>query len=110
MIIGADPRIKPYVEQPADGSVICGGDIDTCYSSDNTSSYLARCTGKAIRKVFNHHGLAVELVDGRSWSHGEMRPGPTPRRLYRGKLPVPRRVCRLLPGLLTLPHGTAGDQ
>lgn len=65
-IIGVDERIEPYAEQTADGYVIYGGDINTLYSGDYTSSYLARSTGKAMRKIFDHYGLVVEPVDDRA--------------------------------------------
>jgi hypothetical protein len=65
-IIGIDERIEPYVEQTPEGYVIYGGDIDTMYSGDYTRSYLARSTGKAMRKVFDHYKLGVEPVDDRA--------------------------------------------
>ena len=65
-IIGLDRRIEPYAEQTAEGTVIYGGDIGTMYSGDYTSSYLARTTGKAMRKVFDHYRLAVAPVADRA--------------------------------------------
>ena len=64
-IIGVDPRIEPYIAQTPAGTVIYGGDINTMYSGDYTRSYLARTTGKAMRKVFDHYDLSVEPVDDR---------------------------------------------
>ena len=66
-IIGIDPRVEPYVaEATAHGTVIHGGDINSMYSGDYTSSYLARTTGRAMRKVFDHYGFATEPVDDRA--------------------------------------------
>lgn len=65
-ILGVDDRIDPYVEQTPDGYVIYGGDIDSTYSGDYTSSFLARTTGQAMRKVFEAYELGVEPVSDRS--------------------------------------------
>lgn len=65
-VIGFDTRIEPYLEQTAEGPVIYGGDIGSMYSGDYTSSYLARTTGKAMRKVFEEFGFAAEPVDDRA--------------------------------------------
>ena len=65
-VIGFDTRIEPYLEQTAEGPVIYGGDIGNMYSGDYTSSYLARTTGKAMRKVFEEFGFAAEPVDDRA--------------------------------------------
>ena len=65
-VIGFDTRIEPYLEQTAEGPVIYGGDIGSMYSGDYTSSYLARTTGKAMRKVFEAFGFAAEPVDDRA--------------------------------------------
>jgi hypothetical protein len=65
-IIGVDQRVEPHIEETADVTIIHGGDIETMYSGDYTSNYLARTTGQAMRKVFDHYGFAVELVDDRA--------------------------------------------
>lgn len=64
-IVGVDQRIEPYEQLTADGYVIYGGDIGAMFSGDYTSSYLARSTGRAMRKIFDHFGLAVEPVSDR---------------------------------------------
>lgn len=64
-IVGIDDRIEPYVEQTPSGPVVYGGAINTMYSGDYTSSYLARARSRAIRKVFDAYGLPVEPVRDR---------------------------------------------
>ena len=62
-IIGIDTRIEPHVEEEgANGTVIHGGDITSAYSGDYTQSYLARTTGQAMRKVFEHYEFSVNPV------------------------------------------------
>jgi hypothetical protein len=62
-IIGIDQRIEPHiVEETAEGAVIHGGDITAMYSGDYTQSFLARTTGTAMRKVFEHFALDVTPV------------------------------------------------
>jgi hypothetical protein len=65
-IVGVDRRVEPYEQLTADGYVVYGGDIGELYSGDYTSSYLARSTSRAMRKVFDHFGLAVEPVADRA--------------------------------------------
>lgn len=65
-IIGIDSRIEPYPQQTPAGIIVYGGDITTMFSGDYTSSYLARTTGKAMRKVFDHYQLDVEPVGDRA--------------------------------------------
>lgn len=65
-IIGVDQRVEPHVEESADVTVVHGGDITRAYSGDYTQSYLARTTGQAMRKVFEHYELAVEPVGTRT--------------------------------------------
>lgn len=64
-IVGLDQRIEPYVEETPGGYVIYGGAIDSMFSGDYTSSYLARARSQAIRKVFDAYGLPVEPVADR---------------------------------------------
>lgn len=61
-IIGMNQRVEPHIEEVTAVTIIHGGDIDTMYSGDDTSSHLARTTGKAMRTVFDHYELAVEPV------------------------------------------------
>lgn len=65
-IIGVDQRVEPHVEQTSAGYIVYGGAIDTTYSGDYTRSFLARTTGQAMRKVFEHYGLDVEPVADRA--------------------------------------------
>jgi hypothetical protein len=65
-IVGVDRRVEPYEQLTAEGYVVYGGDIGELYSGDYTSSYLARSTSRAMRKVFDHFGLAVEPVSDRA--------------------------------------------
>jgi hypothetical protein len=64
-IVGIDDRIEPYVEHTEHGYVVYGGAIDTMFSGDYTSSYLARARSRAMRKVFDAYGLPVEPVADR---------------------------------------------
>lgn len=66
-IIGVDQRVEPHIDEArADRTVIHGGDITSAYSGDYTQSYLARTTGQAMRKVFEHYAFAVEPVGTRT--------------------------------------------
>ncbi len=65
-IIGVDQRVEPHIEESTDVTIIHGGDIDTMYSGDYTSNYLARTTGRAMRKVFDHYRFSVEPIDDRA--------------------------------------------
>ena len=64
-IVGHDLTIAPYVVQTGDDFTIYGGDIETAFSGDYTSSFLARSTGRAMAKLFEHYELEVEPVDSR---------------------------------------------
>jgi hypothetical protein len=74
-IVGIDDRIDPYVEQTPSGYVVYGGAIDTKFSGDYTSSYLARTRSRAIRKVFDRYGLPVEPVRDRPGVEAALRRG-----------------------------------
>jgi hypothetical protein len=64
-ILGVDDRIEPNYEETDDGIIIHGGDVTQWYSGDYTQNYLARTTGQAMRKVFDHFDLAVDVVNDR---------------------------------------------
>ncbi|MDQ3928294.1 MAG: C39 family peptidase [Chloroflexota bacterium] len=64
-IIGLDTSIEPYYEETANGIVIYGGDVTTAYSGDYKKNFLARSSGQAMRKVFEHYGLHVTPVRDR---------------------------------------------
>jgi hypothetical protein len=74
-IIGVDRRIEPYIEENAEGYIIHGGDIGTAYSGDYTKNFLARSTGAAMRKVFEHYGLRAEPVHDRAGVEAALRSG-----------------------------------
>jgi hypothetical protein len=73
--IGVDTRIEPYIEETAEGFIIHGGDITTSYSGDYTSNFLARSTGTAMRKIFEHYGLQAEPVHNRAGVETALRRG-----------------------------------
>lgn len=61
--IGQDTSVEPQWEDAKTGSVtIYGGDISNYYSGDYKTNFLARTTGQAMRKVFEHYGLTVTPV------------------------------------------------
>jgi hypothetical protein len=64
-LVGVDQRIEPYYEPTPTGFVVYGGDITRFYSGDYTSSFLARATGQAMRKVFEAYAFAVAPVADR---------------------------------------------
>ena len=74
-IVGLDERIDPYVEQTPAGYVVYGGAIDTMFSGDYTSSYLARARSQAIRKVFDTYRLPAEPVRDRPGVEAALRRG-----------------------------------
>ncbi len=65
-IVGVDDSIEPYIEETDEGFIIHGGDITTALSGDYTSNFLARSTGSAMRKAFEHFGLRVTPVHDRA--------------------------------------------
>lgn len=65
-IIGLDTSIEPYYTETADGVVIYGGDVRKAYSGDYKKNFLARSSGKAMRKVFDAYNLPVEVVNDRA--------------------------------------------
>ena len=65
-IVGVDTSIEPYIEETSGGFVIHGGDIVNSFSGDYAKNFLARSSATAIRKVFDHFGLATTLVSDRA--------------------------------------------
>ena len=63
--IGIDTSIEPYHVETANGFVIYGGDILRHYSGNISNNFLARSTGRAMRKVFHSHGLKARGVRNR---------------------------------------------
>jgi hypothetical protein len=65
-IMGADTSIEPRWEETKDGIFIYGGDITQHYSGDMKKNFLARSSGAAMSKVFEHFGLKVTPVHDRA--------------------------------------------
>jgi uncharacterized protein YvpB len=74
-IVGQDRRIEPYYKQTPQGLMIYGGDITTSYSGNYRTNFLARSTGTAIRKVFEHYGLRATPVNSRAGVEAALRGG-----------------------------------
>jgi hypothetical protein len=74
-IAGIDYSIEPYYKETANGAVIYGGDIFNYYSGDYNENFLARSTGLVIRKVFEHYGLKVSVVNSRESLQEALRRG-----------------------------------
>jgi hypothetical protein len=64
-IIGVDTSVEPRFEETSKGIFIYGGDVTNYYSGDYKTNFLARTTGAAMRKVFEHYGLKVTPVQDR---------------------------------------------
>lgn len=62
-IVGLDRSIEPYAVQQGDTFIIYGGDIESAFSGDYTSNFLARTTGHAMAKLFEHFDLTVRPVE-----------------------------------------------
>jgi len=65
-IMTVDKSIEPYYKETKQGTVIYGGNITTSWSGDYKKNFLARSTGNAMRKVFEHYGLKVTPVSDRA--------------------------------------------
>lgn len=65
-IIGTDKSREPYYKETKQGAVIYGGNVTTAFSGDYKKNFLARSTGSAMRKVFEHYGLKVTPVNSRA--------------------------------------------
>lgn len=64
-IVGLDTSIEPYYVETADGPVVYGGDILNHYSGDYENNFLARSTGRVIRRIFEYYGLSTTTVNSR---------------------------------------------
>jgi hypothetical protein len=73
--VGVDTRIEPYIEETRDGFLIHGGDITTAFSGNMRENFLARSSGEAIRKAFEHYGLAATPVHDRAAVESALRAG-----------------------------------
>jgi hypothetical protein len=65
-LMTVDKSIEPYYKETKQGTVIYGGNITTSWSGDYKKNFLARSTGSAMRKVFEHYGLKVTPVSDRA--------------------------------------------
>jgi len=65
-IVGMDKSRAPYYKETKQGAVIYGGNVTTSFSGDYKKNFLARSTGAAMRKVFEHYGLKVTPVNTRA--------------------------------------------
>src|SRR5687768_15591785 len=65
-IVGISKSREPYYKETRQGAVIYGGDVTTTFSGNYKKNFLARSTGAAMRKVFEHHGLKVTRVNTRA--------------------------------------------
>jgi hypothetical protein len=65
-IVGLADGPEPYYKQTRNGVMIYGGDIFTAYSGNYKKNFLARSTGMAMRKLFEHYGLKVTAVNDRA--------------------------------------------
>jgi len=74
-LLGSDDRVEPFIEETPDGFVIHGGDITTSFSGDYTTNFLARTTGSAFRRVFEHYGLRAQPVHDRAGVEAALRRG-----------------------------------
>ena len=74
-IVGVDRSVEPYIEETEEGFVIHGGDITTSFSGDYTQNFLARSSHTAVRKAFEHHGLATTPVHDRAGVEAALRSG-----------------------------------
>jgi hypothetical protein len=64
--VGLDESVEPHYEEGKDGiAVIYGGDIGKMYSGHYNDNFLARSSGQAFRKVFEHYGLRTTPVHTR---------------------------------------------
>jgi LysM repeat protein len=64
-IVGLDKSIEPYYKETAEGVVIYGGDVTVAYSGDYKENFLARSSGQAMSKLFEHYNLKVTPVRDR---------------------------------------------
>jgi hypothetical protein len=74
-IVGLDESVEPFIEQTSDGFVIHGGDITTSFSGNYRENFLARSSGDAMRKAFEHFGLRVAPAHDRAGVEAALRSG-----------------------------------
>jgi hypothetical protein len=74
-IVGVDDSVEPFIEQTRDGFVIHGGDITTSFSGNYKENFLARSSGDAMRKAFEHFGLRTAPARDRASVEAALRAG-----------------------------------
>jgi hypothetical protein len=74
-ILGVDNSVEPFIEETRDGFVIHGGDITTSFSGNYRENFLARSSGDAMRKVFEHFNLRTVPVHDRESVEAGLRSG-----------------------------------
>jgi hypothetical protein len=74
-IVGLDDRVEPYIEETSQGFIIHGGDVTQSFSGDYKKNFLARSSGAAMRKAFEHFGLGVTPVGDRAGIEAALRRG-----------------------------------
>jgi Peptidase_C39 like family len=74
-IVGRDDSIEPFIEQTRDGFVIHGGDITASFSGNYKENFLARSSGDAMRKAFEHFGLRTTPAHDRASVEAALRSG-----------------------------------
>lgn len=74
-LVEADTSVEPYYEETDQGFVIYGGDITSAFSGDYRENFLARSTGAAMRKAFEHYGLRVTPVADQAGVEAALRAG-----------------------------------
>jgi hypothetical protein len=74
-IVGVDTNIEPSIEETRDGFFIYGGDITQHFSGSINENFLARSTGEAMRKAFEHYGLRVTPIHDRTGVEAALRAG-----------------------------------
>jgi hypothetical protein len=74
-LVGIDESVEPFIEQTRDGFVIHGGDITTSFSGNYRENFLARSSGDAMRKAFEHFGLRTAPAHDRAGVEAALRSG-----------------------------------
>lgn len=98
-IVGQDMSIEPYYKETEDGIFIYGGDITNFYSGDYKENFLARSSGMAMQKLFEHFDLSVTPVHDREGLETALRSGS----LVWIKIPVDFKAWR--PSTWVMPDG-----
>jgi hypothetical protein len=74
-VVGVDDSVEPFIEQTGGGFVIHGGDISRSFSGDYRENFLARSSGEAMSKAFEHYGLSAAPIRDRAGVEAALRAG-----------------------------------